>query len=322
MERRRLLRDIDVAEAMREHLAATSPELNAAMTLLSSVRGRPNVASKSGRAELPRAVVDKKGMVDKDGSVGRERPMATTSGTVLASGSRSLPKSTPRIGGTVSVKRRSGGGDVESDSEHKETEVLVLEDSEVSLGGSSGDESRSRSSGSLYSSGRSRTSRKRTTEDSPEREPRRVGQQPFPGAIGRGIGGCRIYLPTRDMVKCTADDFVPACDEVAHNREEKSEAVPRFDIDTTVGPSSATATPFVIRSTTLNVPVQLRSHANKDDTAIKKVRPISIEESRGANANISELNVATTTATTMNEWGRHGYIVAEIHNLITAMEPP
>jgi len=30
MERRRLLRDIDVAEAMREHLAATNPELNAA----------------------------------------------------------------------------------------------------------------------------------------------------------------------------------------------------------------------------------------------------------------------------------------------------
>jgi len=64
---------------------------------------------------------------------------------------------------------------VESDSDRKETEVVILEDSERLVEGSSGDKSGSRSSGSSYSFGHSRTSRKRMAEESPERKSLRVG---------------------------------------------------------------------------------------------------------------------------------------------------
>jgi len=40
-EKRRMLRDIEVAVAMRKHLAVTNPELNFAASLLGAVRSQP-----------------------------------------------------------------------------------------------------------------------------------------------------------------------------------------------------------------------------------------------------------------------------------------
>jgi len=75
-------------------------------------------------------------------------------------------------------------------------------------------------------------------------------------------------------------------------------------------------------STTLKVPAQLLPHVSVHETTVESARSTFVEGIRGAIANTGEPNVATATATTMNEWGRHGYIVAEIHKLIATMEPP
>jgi len=97
-ERRRLLRDIDVAVAMREHFAAINPELNAATTFLSSVCGLPYEAKESGILGLPGPRVSKRD------------PIATTSCAVEASGNESLPKTLMHVGITASGNKQRGGG--------------------------------------------------------------------------------------------------------------------------------------------------------------------------------------------------------------------
>jgi len=64
---------------------------------------------------------------------------------------------------------RGGGGDVESDSDREEIAVVVLDDTDMSLAESSGDESISRSSSGGSSSGswRGRISRKRAARVCP-----------------------------------------------------------------------------------------------------------------------------------------------------------
>jgi len=250
-------------------------------------------------------------------------PTATTSRATGASEERPPRKDVPHVAESSNVRRPRGGGDVESDSEPEETEVVVLEDSEMSVDGSSGDESRSRSSGSSYGSGHSRANRKRTAEDSPERESRPASRHPFPGTVSRRTGGCRLYLPIRDTVTRTTVEPVPMREEIARDRGDIGvEAVSKFGTDVVAGPSSAMADPFVVVNATLNVPVQLLPYPGVNDTAIENVRPIPIEGDRGVTASNSEQNIANAAATTMNEWGRHGYIVAEIHKIVATTEPP
>jgi len=150
LENRRVLRDIDIAVAMREHLAATNPELSTAVAFLSSVCRQPYTERKSdakrgGIPDLPERTASK------------ERRTATTSQATGTLGSETLPETSSYAGEVATGDVRRGRGDVESDSDHDEGEVVVLDDTEMSIGESSGDESRSRSSysGSSYSSGHS-----------------------------------------------------------------------------------------------------------------------------------------------------------------------
>jgi len=112
-------------------------------------------------------------------------------------------------------------------------------------------------------------------------------------------------------------------DKTAHGREgEKVDAIAKPGSDATPGPLPTTVTPFVVVSATLNVPAQPLPHVNVHETTVESVRPPFVGGIRLAIANTGDPNVATATATTMNKWGRHGYIVAEIHRLIAAIEPP
>jgi len=196
-EQRKLTREIDVAAALSRRMTEDHPKLASAASFLNTVCGRETESKKS---------------LVKKANTGKVT--AATKSTVRSS------RTDNAIEQTLSIKEvphamaaeksgaGRGGGDVESDSDHDEPEVVVLEDTEMSGGESSGDESQSRSSfgGGSSSFCQSRASRKRAAEDSPEREHGGLLRQRFPGAISRGAGGCRVYLPTNIAV--TSEDAV------------------------------------------------------------------------------------------------------------------
>jgi len=107
------------------------------------------------------------------------------------------------------------GKKVASDKEHDEADVMVLDDTEMSAGESSGLELGSRfSSGSGSSSSCvSQSSRKRAAENSSEQEVNDTARQRFPGAISRGAGGCRVYVPSGTTTEGGKPCAVTAVDE-------------------------------------------------------------------------------------------------------------
>jgi len=197
------MREIDVAAALSRHIAKANPKLMLAASFFNTVCGQVNEPKKSLVEEM---------------NLGRV--ISATGLTILPSRTEGTIKETLSIeevphkvaAGKSGADR--GGRDVESDSDRDEPEVVVLEDTEMSVKKSSGDESRSRSSfgGGSSSSCHSRVSRKRAAEDSPEREHGGSLRQPFPGAISRGPGGCRLYVPTNTVV--TSEGTMGAITEV------------------------------------------------------------------------------------------------------------
>jgi len=185
IEKRRLLREIDVATAMHEHLLEANPELANATSFLDAVCGR-TYAPKKGKTNDPAVW-----------GAGETRATETPPHTIKMLGREQPPSVKPGFGESVSGDRRTRVGEVESDSEHETTDVVVLEDTKMSEGETLGNESGSGSSsgGSSYGSGHIRASCKRAADESLEREHRRIGQQPFPGATSRGAGGLS-GLPT------------------------------------------------------------------------------------------------------------------------------
>jgi len=295
-----------------------------------------------------------------------------------------------------------GGGDVESDSDRDKPEVVVLEDTKMSGAESSGDESRSRSSfgGSSSSSCHSRVNRKRAAEDSPERVHGRSLRQPFPGAISRGAGGCRLYVlintittnkgamsanpeveiitsakgmvanilavkppgPTAEAtpsviasvpVRTSSEPSVPV-GEIIDGRSlisatrptdvsnmagntDPTDGIPRTrTLDTTIAardargnitimPSRtrASTTPFVSVSTMVNIPARLPAGANTCALASVNLRAPIDEDTPIAMdvAATNESNAVPTVAANTNEWGRQGFIIAEIHRILATIKP-
>jgi len=163
-EKQRMLREIDVAETMREHLAETNPQLTTAASFLDSV---------CGRIRAPKTTETSESTVAKT-SVSTEIRKSEVGATNQPSHNTVIPsRAVSGYGGTVRVDKYQGGGDVESDSDHETTDIVVVGDTEMSEGETSDNESgsQSSSSSSSYNSGRSRASRKRAAEDSLEREP-------------------------------------------------------------------------------------------------------------------------------------------------------
>jgi len=168
--KRRLLREIDIATAMHEHLLETNPELTNTISFLDAVYGR-TYAPKRGGANEP--------------AVSGTGEMTTTEmppRTIESLGRAQPSNSKPGFGELASTDKRKGGGDVESDREHETTDVVVLEDTEMSGGETSDNESGSGSSscGNSYSSGHSRASRKRAADEPLEQEHRRVDDNRSP----------------------------------------------------------------------------------------------------------------------------------------------
>jgi len=198
-ERQNLMREIDVAAALSKRIAETNPELTAVASFLNIVCGRANEPKKRQAEE----VNWRRKTSEAESAILPSRPGRETE-------EGPLTMEVPHKVAVATSGTDRGGVDVESDSEYDEPEVVVLEDTESSGGESSGDESRSRSSfgGSSSSFCHSRVSRKRAAEDSPEREHGGALCQLFPGAISRGAGGCRVYVPTQTIV--TSEETIGA----------------------------------------------------------------------------------------------------------------
>jgi len=106
-----MLHEIDIAAAMREHLAETSPELITATSFLDAVGGRTY------------APIRRKASRSMATGVGERGTMGTSSHTAVP-----FSKVITGHGGLATGGERRGGGDVESDSDREMTDVVVLGD--------------------------------------------------------------------------------------------------------------------------------------------------------------------------------------------------
>jgi len=167
-ERERVMRDIEVAMAMREHLAVTNPELDTAMSFIGSVCGRPTGQRDKLQEATPVGVATSSIEVAMEVEVATAPPCE-----------EKIPESAPPARATAKAETKKNldrnmgrGGDVESDSDREEAAVVVLDDTDMSEEESTGEKSRSRSSfcGSSSESGRSQTNRKRAAEDSSDQD--------------------------------------------------------------------------------------------------------------------------------------------------------
>jgi len=200
LERKRMMRDINVATAMREHLATINPELDTTMAFLGSVCGRPTVRRNDIRETAAAGIATAAIKVAMD--------VETTTFTTT-SHEEQIPENTSPTKVIASVNPKgevNRDRDVESDSDRDEDTVVVLDDTDMSESESTGEESRSRSSfgGSSSDLGHSRANRKRAAEDSPDRDYDPSARPEFPGVVSRGKSGCRIYVPTRGTIETGA----------------------------------------------------------------------------------------------------------------------
>jgi len=124
-EKRRMLREIDVVETMREHLAETNPELTTAASFLDSVCGRIRAPKKTETNEFTAAKMIVSTEIRKSEVGTTDQPSHKT-----VSSSRAVSG----YGGTVRVDKYQGCGDVESDSDHEMTDIVVVGDTEMSEG--------------------------------------------------------------------------------------------------------------------------------------------------------------------------------------------
>jgi len=304
-EKRRVLRDIEIAIAMREHLAVTNPDLAMAASLIGAVRGQPHTPKDKATEEVIKASGKRSSKVDVSPSTARAPESMDPTATV------------PSAKGRETGSRYRGGGDVESDSEPETTDVVVVEDTERSGGETSGNESSSGSSSesSSSSSRHSLASRKRAADESLERAHRGTGRQPFPGATTRGTGGCRVHLPTRETAECAA------IEELRANREsttvvrevaslESAGLVKSARTKTITGATAnQTATiardiPFVTINAAVRIPAQLLTPPQPRASKNENEREVMMEVVREAATTRTTSDGGTsTTINPTNEWG-------------------
>jgi len=94
------------------------------------------------------------------------------------------------------------------------------------------------------------------------------------------------------------------------------------NLDTTIDQLSAnsSAIPTVAVSAVFNVPTKLMRIANVNIPT--NVRDATTAESQMTTAIGDNARDVATDQPTINAWGRHGYIIAEIYKIIGSMEPP
>jgi len=82
----------------------------------------------------------------------------------------------------------------------------------------------------------------------------------------------------------------------------------------------ANMNPFVAVNAVFNVPAQMLRCAKV--CTLADARAPMTEEEQTTTTTTRDVSVETAATLTTNEWGRHGYIVAEIHKVLAVMEPP
>jgi len=201
--------------------------------------------------------------------------------------------------------------------------------------------------------------------------------------VTRGAGGCRVYLPARNIGECAVDNVTALLDDTTVRKPETSTdeiargmvrtpgpkegskvvsggivmstvtesiaarravaaegstgetvtlaregederlcAVPDAKIGSKTGIASAAGTPFVVVNTTLKVPTLLLSNANRCETTVERTQISTVETTRTGVENVGDASGTAAMTPTNSEWGRHGYIIAEIYRILGTMEPP
>jgi len=89
--------------------------------------------------------------------------------------------------------------------------------------------------------------------------------------------------------------------------------------------ASATAhdIPFVVVNTAVRIPAQLMAppqlHTPENENEQETVAEVTTE---ATTARATSDMATATMVTPMNEWGRHGFVVAEVYKVLATMEPP
>jgi len=97
------------------------------------------------------------------------------------------------------------------------------------------------------------------------------------------------------------------------------------NVDAAAVPSTAIAhdIPFVVVNTAVRIPAQLLAQPQLRASEIGDPPANGVEAMQEATAARAMNDTATApTVTPMNEWGRHGFIIAEIYKVLATMEPP
>jgi len=101
---------------------------------------------------------------------------------------------------------------------------------------------------------------------------------------------------------------------------EKSDIGLNFDATPGPAPVIARTIPFVAINARVNVPAKLLRNTDVYAPA-NACDAIPTRESAKV-ATIDDAAVAAATPQTNDDWGRHGYVIAEIYKIIATMEPP
>jgi len=223
--KQKMLREIAASQLLQEELARTNPNLLSVTSFMNSVCGMDRgtrLLKEMAESVIQKDRVEKlaaKASIQKE-TAGDEAGFIHTFGfpeeiVEGVIGVTTLAEPTPQItevapesrvtgaseGAIIAESRGDGlntGDDIVSGGSvgaprTKEADVVSLDDSVMSIGGSSSEDSTDHSTcGSSVSASESR---KRAADASPEREREESSRRDFPGHVTRCMAGCRVYIP-------------------------------------------------------------------------------------------------------------------------------
>jgi len=202
------------------------------------------------------------------------------------------------------------------------SEVEVSDDAAMSIGDSDNEKEISdkysgTGSSSCDESTTSHGSRKRPTDESPERETKDTGRREFPGAVTCSEGGCRICVP-HTVTRDTTGAETPATTSPATTGERTVER-PNAKAADTPTPSNVRASTAV----NTDVSVVTRSEClNPMPAIINAMSAISNATTATPNATAAIINATTATTHAMSAIPNATVVIPDAMENPTATEVP
>jgi len=178
-EKQRTIRITAAKSLLEEELAKTNPFLPSVAAFHKAAYGEESVVS------TPEIISDT-----------LQQGLTTGAGISIVS---EQPSTRGQDGGAAAATGTQRGIEAEGGTIEDVAEIVSDDEDAMSVGDSEGETSDGFSGSGRSTSGgesmRSRGSRKRPADDSPEREPTEAPRRGFPGAITRSDSGCRVHIP-------------------------------------------------------------------------------------------------------------------------------